>query len=247
MIPEDTKVKKIVSLIAAMMLLCSQAFALDVARLTQALNSADRSDADKALDAGRQPIAVLSFLGLEEGMTVMDIMASGGWYTEVLSHAVGPQGKVLMQNNPASVARGNTAETITNRLSRLSNVERVERGFNELGVNGSVDLAITNLNFHDVYNANPDNAQVLLAAVKDALKSGGILGIVDHRGNLGADNTALHRITMDEVVKAVTDAGFHIVGVSDALYVDSDPRTVGPFDESLGRNTDRILIKAMKP
>lgn len=241
--------KKLISVFAAAALMCGQAFAIDEARLTAALNSPDRSDADKALDAARQPVEVLSFLGLEEGMTVLDIMASGGWYTEVLSRAVGPQGKVLMQNNPASLARGTTAETVNNRLTgRLANVERVEQTFDQLGIApGSVDLAITNLNFHDVYNASPENAQVLLAGVRNALKSGGILGIVDHRGNLGADNAALHRISLDAVAQAVTEAGFHIVGVSDALYVDSDPRTSGPFDESLGRNTDRILLKLMKP
>lgn len=241
--------KKLISVLAAAALMCGQAFAIDEVRLAAALNSAERSDADKALDAARQPIAVLSFLGLEEGMTVMDVMASGGWYTEVLSHAVGPQGKVLMHNNPASLARGTTAETVNNRVNgRLNNVERVENTFDQLGVApASVDLAITHLNFHDVYNANPDNAMAMLAAIKDVLKSGGILGIADHRGNLGADNTALHRIPLDTVAKAATDAGFHVVGVSDALYVDSDPRTAGPLDESLGRNTDRILLKLMKP
>lgn len=242
--------KKLISVFAAAALMCGQAFAIDEARLAAALASPDRSDADKALDAARQPVEVLTFLGIEEGMTVMDIMASGGWYTEVLSRAVGPQGKVLMHNNPASLQRGSTAENVNNRLAnnRLPNVERVEQTFDQLGVTpGSVDLAITNLNFHDVYNASPDNAQTLLAGVKNALKSGGILGIVDHRGNLGADNTALHRITMDAVAQAATEAGFYIVGVSDALYVDSDPRTSGPFDESLGRNTDRILLKLMKP
>jgi predicted methyltransferase len=241
--------KKLISVLVAAALMCGQAFAIDEVRLAAALNSAERSDADKALDAARQPIAVLSFLGLEEGMTVMDVMASGGWYTEVLSHAVGPQGKVLMHNNPASLARGTTAETVNNRVNgRLNNVERVENTFDQLGVApASVDLAITHLNFHDVYNANPDNAMAMLAAIKEALKSGGILGIADHRGNLGADNTALHRIPLDTVAKAATDAGFYVVGVSDALYVDSDPRTAGPFDESLGRNTDRILLKLMKP
>jgi len=242
--------KKLMGVFAVAAMVCGQAFAIDEAKLTAALASPDRSDADKALDAARQPVTVLSFLGLEEGMVAMDVMASGGWYTEVLSRAVGPNGKVLMQNNPASLQRGNTAETVNARLAnnRLPNVERVERGFDALGIApGSVDFAITNLNFHDVYNASPENARTMLLGIKDALKSGGILGIVDHRGNLGADNATLHRITLDEVAKAATDAGFHIVGVSDALYVDSDPRTSGPFDETLGRNTDRILLKLMKP
>lgn len=234
---------------AMALLLGSSALALDEARITQTLESADRSDDDKALDASRQPALVLSYLGVEEGMTVLDLMASAGWYTEVLSHAVGPQGKVLMHNAPGSLARGNTADAIETRLNnRLANVERVEGEFSDINIApGSVDLALTHLNFHDVYNANPANAQILLEMAKNALKSGGILGIVDHRGNPGADNAALHRITLDEVAQAVTEAGFYIVGVSDALHVESDTREVGPFDESLGRTTDRILIKAMKP
>jgi len=239
----------VASCAVALLVGSSAALALDETRLTQALNSADRSDADKELDDSRQPVVVLSYLGVEDGMTVLDLMASAGWYTEVLSHAVGPQGKVLMHNTEGSLARGNTADNVTQRLNnRLANVERVEGDFDELDIpSGSVDLALTHLNFHDVYNGNPAAAQVLLSTVKDALKSGGILGIVDHRGNVGADNVALHRITLDEVAQAVTEAGFHIVGVSDALHVDSDSRTLGPFDESLGRNTDRILLKAMKP
>ena len=87
----------------------------------------------------------------------------------------------------------------------------------------------------------------MLAGVKDALKSGGILGVIDHRGTTGADNVTLHRITLDEVVMALTEAGFHIVGVSDVLHNEGDDRTVGPFDPSLERNTDRIVVKAMKP
>lgn len=233
---------------AVALMLSAPLLALDEARLNQALNSAERSDADKALDASRQPVTVLGYLGVEGGMTVLDLMASAGWYTEVLSHAVGPQGKVLMHNTAGSLARGNTAEAVSARVARLPNVERVEGDFAELNIApGSVDLALTHLNFHDVYNANPENAQVLLQTVKAALKSGGILGIVDHRGNIGADNVALHRITLDEVAQALTEAGFHIVGVSDALHVESDTRELGPFDESLGRNTDRILVKAMKP
>lgn len=242
--------KKLVSLFAAMMLICSAVYAVDAARLTQALNNPARPEADKARDASRQPVQVLSFLGLQEGMTALDIMASTGWYTEVLSHAVGPQGTVLMQNSPQSLGMRNTEAGVQERLAnnRLPNVRRVDRGMDDLGIAaGSVDFALTALNFHDLYNGNPAAAQAMLAAVKATLKSGGILAIIDHRGNTGADNAALHRITLDEVAQAVTEAGFVIAGVSDILHAADDPRTSGPFDASLGRNTDRLVIRAMKP
>tara|TARA_R110002072_G_scaffold269868_2_gene429430 strand:- start:167335 stop:168036 length:702 start_codon:yes stop_codon:yes gene_type:complete len=233
-----------------MMLVCSAVYAVDAARLTQALNNPDRPEADKARDASRQPVQVLDFLGLQEGMTALDVMASTGWYTEVLSHAVGPQGTVLMQNSPQSLGMRNTEAGVQARLAnnRLPNVRRVDRGMDDLGIAaGSVDFALTALNFHDLYNGNPAAAQAMLAAVRATLKSGGILGIIDHRGNTGADNAALHRITLDEVAQAVTEAGFVIAGVSDILHAADDPRTSGPFDASLGRNTDRLVIRAMKP
>jgi len=242
--------KKVASIFAALVLLVTSAHAIDEARLTAALNNPDRAEDDKARDAARQPVAVLSFLGLEEGMTALDIMASSGWYTEVLSHAVGPEGTVLMQNSPRSLGMRNTEEAVQARLAggRLPNVQRVDRGLNDFGIEqGTVDFALTALNFHDLYNTSPEAAQAMLLAVKETLKPGGILGIIDHRGNEGADNAALHRITQEEIEQALFDAGFESVASSDILAVEDDPRTTGPFDPSLGRNTDRILLRAYNP
>ena len=67
-------------------------------------NAPNRSDDDKVRDAQRKPDQVLTFLGLRSGDTVLDIWSSGGWYTEVLSIVVGPEGKVLSQNSPAVLA-----------------------------------------------------------------------------------------------------------------------------------------------
>ncbi|MBC52878.1 MAG: SAM-dependent methyltransferase [Gammaproteobacteria bacterium] len=242
--------KKLASIFAAAMLLVASAHAIDEAGLTAALNSPDRPEEDKARDAARQPVEVLSFLGLEEGMTAMDIMASGGWYTEVLSHAVGPEGTVLMQNSPRSLGMRNTEAAVQARLAdnRLPNVQRVNADMSDLGIEpGTVDFALTALNFHDLYNSDPEAAQAMLLAVKETLKPGGILGIIDHRGNDGADNAALHRITQEEIEQALFDAGYESVAASDLLAAEDDPRTSGPFDPSLGRNTDRILLRAYNP
>ena len=69
--------------------------------LAERINSDARSAEDRARDAGRKPAQVLEFLGVEAGMDVIDIMAAGGWYTEVLSHAVGEDGSVAAHNTPA--------------------------------------------------------------------------------------------------------------------------------------------------
>ena len=61
----------------------------EAGELESALTDSSRADADKARDAGRMPAHVLTYLGIGSGMTVMDVIAAGGYYTEVLSIAVG--------------------------------------------------------------------------------------------------------------------------------------------------------------
>ena len=61
-------------------------------------------------------------MGVKAGDTVLDVIAMGGWYTEVLSYAVGKNGKIYMQNNPIPITERSTDER-NERLSRLSNVE----------------------------------------------------------------------------------------------------------------------------
>ena len=103
----------------------------------------------------------------------------GGWYSEVLSLATGSSGKVYMHNNPISITertRGERAE----RVSRLDNlVDYVGRIGNIPG--SSIDFAITALNFHDVDNRSSEEANTLLMEIYNALKPGGVLGIIDHK------------------------------------------------------------------
>ena len=59
----------------------------------------DRSDADRALDAGRFPAEMLAFFGIRPGMRVAELGAGGGYTTELLARAVGPTGRVYGQNS----------------------------------------------------------------------------------------------------------------------------------------------------
>lgn len=241
--------KSLLSIAAvAGLLIAGNTLAIDTDALTEALASPQRSDADKALDNARKPVEVLDYLGLEEGMTVLDIMSGGGWYTEVLSRAVGEDGTVYMQNGPASLARGNTADTVAARLQNLDNVERLDMDTADLNLAAnSIDFAITNLNFHDVYNANPENAQAFLAAVHRVLKPGATFALIDHEGTPGADNAGLHRIPLEDALAAVQEAGFTVVeSDSDILNVPSDDHTQAPFAAELERNTDRFILKLTK-
>lgn len=218
---------------------------LDTAALASAMNNSGRPAEDKERDANRKAPEVLSFLGLEAGMTAMDLIAIGGWYTEVLSYAVGDSGKVIMQNNPGRFV-DNNMEIINDRLSRRSNIEHHLGPVSDVAA-GSVDFALTALNFHDVHNPNPAAAQGFLGQIAATLKPGGILGVIDHAGDHGADNATLHRIAFEDAVSAIVNSGqFALVGSSDLLDNPADDHSVGPFDPSLGRNTDRFVLKFVK-
>ncbi len=220
--------------------------------LAAALDNPGRPEADKARDAGRKPAEVVVFVGVEPGMTVLDVMASGGWYTEVLSVAVGPDGTVYAQNEPSALARrdGANDKAITARLadSHLANVQRVDQELTGLELEpGSVDAAITALNFHDTYNfAGPEAAAAFMQAIYDVLKPGGVLGMIDHSGDPDGDNVKLHRISRQIVVDIATGVGFVLEDEGDVLAHAEDDRTEMVFGPIRGK-TDRFLLKLRKP
>ena len=225
--------------------------------LAAALASGDRAAEDRARDAGRRPAEVIAYLGIGAGMRVMDLMASGGYYTEVLSHAVGPTGKVYAQNYPLFLqfADGMYDKAMTARLAngRLANVERVDVDPVEMPVEpGSLDAAFTALNFHDVHNGlgegsgGDDAAAAFLQLVKLLLKPGGVLGIVDHYGDPDQDNNGLHRLDVVAAAPILEASGF-IVESSALLRNPADDRTTMVFDPAIRGQTDRVLYKLTKP
>jgi len=225
--------------------------AVDAEALSTALQAGDRTAAEKERDIDRKPSEVIAFLGIKPGMSVMDLVAAGGYYTEVLSYAVGSEGKVYAQN-PDFVLKfrdGVNDKAMTARLKdgRLTNVTRLDREIGDTNIAAnSLDAAFTALNLHDIYNRSPEAAVATLEAVRVILKPGGVLGIVDHNGNPGADNAQLHRMEMATAISVARQAGF-TVETSELLANKDDDRTRMVFAPGLRGKTDRFLLKLTKP
>ncbi len=219
--------------------------------IAAAVASTDRPQADRDRDENRKPGQVMEFMGVKSGMTIVDLMAGGGYYTELLARAVGPQGKLYLHNTPFVLQRF-AEKQVQERLKdgRLPNVERHDAELAELQLEpGSLDAAFMVLFYHDTYWQGIDRA-AMLQEIKRALKPGGIFALVDHSAEPGSkdrDVKTLHRVDEALVKQEVLDAGFELVSESQVLRHSEDDRKVNVFNPALRGKTDRFVYKFSKP
>lgn len=78
---------------------------LGLEQATQIVQAPNRTPADRANDVRRKPAELLAFMGLRPGMVALDVVAGGGYTSELLARAVGPSGRVYAQFQPRELAR----------------------------------------------------------------------------------------------------------------------------------------------
>ncbi len=214
---------------------------------------ANRSEEDRARDAGRKPAEVIEAVGIEAGMNILEVIAGGGWYTEVLALAVGPNGHVTAHNTPGALQfrDGANEKAISARLAndRFPNVTRLNKETHEIVVDdGPFDAAFTALNLHDIYHRGGEvGAVASLAAVYSVLKPGGFFVVIDHEGLAENDNAELHRLVKADAVRVAEAAGFVLDSDSDVLQNDTDDMSMHMRDESVQGMTNRFVLKFRKP
>lgn len=225
-----------------------------------AVASDTRPESDRERDANRKPAEVLEYIGIEPGMTVLDLFTGGGYYAEIIAHVVGDQGKVIAQTNEAYRSFGGMGEQLDARIGEngLSNIEILMAENNELSLEpDSIDAAILVMSFHDLWLVDEENGwpaidvAQYLAEVRSGLRPGGTFTIIDHVGAAGVSaeesGNSLHRIDPALVVEAVQDAGFTLEGESDVLRNPDDDHTQIVFAEGLRGKTDRFLMVFASP
>lgn len=233
----------------------SSAPAVDVPEaIHRAVEHPDRPAEDRARDADRRPGEVLAFLGIEPGMTVADLMAGGGYYSDILCRVVGPDGKVYVQNNAYVLQRFGEVmvPTIRKRLEQpeLAHCVRLDSELDGLPFEeGELDAAVMALFYHDTYWQKVDrekmNAQVLRA-----LAPGGVFGIVDHHAEAGSkdrDVKTIHRVDAEMVKEEILAAGFTLEAESEVLRNPDDDLSTNVFAPGIRGKTDRFVYKFRKP
>lgn len=226
--------------------------------IDSALANNARSEADRQRDALRHPGDVLRFLQVKPGMAVFDIFAGGGYYTEILSHLVGSNGKVLHYNNAPWAAFVKDATDQRFKEGRLSNVTTLVTPPEALeGHPPEYDAAIFVLGMHDIYYADPDTGWISIDKTRfvkgmfNLLKPGGVLGVIDHNAEAGTDpavvGKSIHRVDPEVIIKDLTGAGFVLEARSDLLANPEDDKTSNVFLPENRFKTDRSLLRFRKP
>jgi predicted methyltransferase len=190
-------------------------------RLAKIVDDPQRSAADRKNDLRRKPVEMLAFTGVQPGMRVLDVSAGGGYTTELLARAVGPQGKVYAQTPKPS-------PRLVERLKSLPNVALVTRPFADPVPPDVKDLDLVTLmfNYHDLGHLGVDRA-ALNRRVYEALRPGGAFVIADHAGRPGtgiSESGTLHRIEEDFLRREVEAAGFRLAEEGRFLRNPADPR-----------------------
>ncbi len=222
------------------------------ARISAQLAAPGRDRYDAAKDPGRKPFETMQFFGVRAGMTVLDVIAGGGYNTEILAAAVGPDGVVYAQNGHfiLRLIDGAHHAAMLGRLAdeRLPNVRYMMVDIDDLPFQNSMDMVFWGFNMHDIYNADGEAAVLdYLRAMHAALKPGGTLAISEHVGVAGQDNAELHRLEPHIIDALLTRAGFTIEAKSDLLHNPQDDHTRSVYADGLRYATDRILVRAHKP
>jgi predicted methyltransferase len=221
------------------------------APIAAALADKGRPEADVKRDAVRHPGELLAWAGVKPGQKVADFIMGGGYFTRILSAAVGPKGHVYAYQPSEFIKFSATyGEQQKAVAAAYPNVTAIAVPFSELKLPSKLDLVLTVQNYHDLHlKAFPaDNAARMNSEIFRALKPGGVYVVVDHVGPAGPGvPDELHRIDPAQARREIEAAGFRFAGSSDLLKAAADPHTDNVFKPSIRGKTDQFAMKFVKP
>jgi predicted methyltransferase len=223
--------------------------------IAAAVAAKDRAADAVALDAGRKPAEVLSFMQLKPGMKALDLLAGSGYYSDIMAHAVGPKGSVIAFS-PATYMEGKSKAALETLAARHKNLVYAGDLAALLAKPASLDFVMLHLNYHDFYfesvafkvpRTDPD---MIVAGLFNATKPGGIVAVVDHVGPAGDTRAIvdkLHRIDPETVKADFARGGFVLESESPLLRMANDDLSTNVFDPAIRGKTDRFAFRFRKP
>ncbi len=206
--------------------------------LDQLIEGEHRSATNIARNEFRNPVQTLEFFGLEPDMTVIEILPSTGWYTEIIAPYVRDHGRFYAAHFSPNASLSYMAPNLRNFEEKMISdpalygkvIVRHLNPPHEVAIAPpeSADMALTFRNVHNWIMAGQEHEY--FASFYAALKPGGILGVVEHRALPGSGMEVMETsgyVTEDYVIEIANAAGFELVAKSEINANPKDP-TVHP-------------------
>lgn len=214
------------ALLAALAAGCSSLAPSPGGEFDRLLAAPHRTPSNVARDPYRHPREVYTFLGIKPDSVVVEILpGSAGYYLELLAPYLKEKGRYVAASRDALAAPQYIADH-QKLLARLAAqpelygkvvVTQFNAGLHDVAPPGSADYVITFRNLHNwVERGEIEGA---LRAFHKALKPGGILGVVDHRGRTDLSQEAQMKsgyLREDYAIALIEKAGFRLAGRSQA-------------------------------
>jgi predicted methyltransferase len=247
--------------------------------LQQLADAEQRSKEHKLRNKYRKPAETLQFFGIEPQMSVLEIWPGHGWYTEILAPFLKDEGKLTLaqfRHNDGSLKEDRSifwarvSERLMQRLTEQSDyfgeVANIELDPPLLSPpqHEQFDMVLTFRNAH-IWNES-GHLYGTLQSIFQALKPGGVLGMVEHRSARLSDiSSSAVEGYLDEayVIQAAELAGFELVASSElnanpadtknypkGVYALPPTLAMGQYNKqqyiAIGES-DRMTLKFIKP
>jgi predicted methyltransferase len=190
-----------------------------------------RSAGNVARDPHRHPAETLAFFGVRPDSTVVEILpGSAGYYLELLAPFLREKGRYIAANRDELAAPNYLADH-QKLLARLAAdparygkvvVTKFNADRHEIAPPGSADVVLTFRNLHNWIERG--EVEGALRAFHRALRPGGVLGVVDHRGRTDVSQEAQMKsgyVREDVAIALIEKAGFRLAGRSE---VNANPK-----------------------
>lgn len=224
-------------------------------KLTAALEHERRPAADLLRDENRKPVETLEFFGLRDDMKVLELIPGGGWYTRLLAPTLEEKGTLYVsmgaeraydkfKDQPGFTSLELIAFDATN-FTRDPGPRSFRLPAFSFGIK-DLDMALT---FRNVHNFTAESRGHINKAVFDALKPGGLYGVVDHtqRHMQPLTNELRRRADPVNIIKEIQAAGFVLVDFSDLHFRPDDELRYEVGRKTVAGNTDRFTLLFRKP
>ena len=204
--------------------------------LAAAIASPLRTPANVARDPYRHPAQTLSFFKIKPSHTVVEIWPGGGWYTEILAPYLAQGGGAYIAAAPVNRLSGMTklidADAARYGKIRTANFPILNSGGTPVA-SGSADIVLTFRNVHNWMMGDKPYEGEAFKEMYAMLKTGGTLGVVEHRLPESADNARQLKsgyVKTSTVRRLAEAAGFKLVASSE---INANPKDKKDYPEGV--------------